>query len=85
MGVLSEGNVRVSLPAGTAAEDVDRFLDVLPGVVAGVRERLGAPASAPAAGAADSASLVVDALGRRCPIPVIELAKVIGDVPVGAR
>ncbi|WP_328486889.1 cysteine desulfurase/sulfurtransferase TusA family protein [Streptomyces zaomyceticus] len=83
MGVLSEGNVRVSLPAGTAAEDVDRFLDVLPGVVAGVRERLGAPASAPATAAADSASLVVDALGRRCPIPVIELAKVIGDVPVG--
>jgi cysteine desulfurase len=28
--------------------------------------------------------LVVDALGKRCPIPVIELAKVIGDVPVGA-
>jgi cysteine desulfurase len=25
----------------------------------------------------------VDALGKRCPIPVIELAKVIGDVPVG--
>ncbi|MFE1552339.1 cysteine desulfurase/sulfurtransferase TusA family protein [Streptomyces sp. NPDC058718] len=83
MGVLSEGNVRVSLPAGTAAEDVDRFLDVLPGVVAGVRERLGAPASAAAVPAAGAGSLVVDALGRRCPIPVIELAKVIGDVPVG--
>ncbi len=27
--------------------------------------------------------LVVDALGRRCPVPVIELAKVIGEVPVG--
>jgi cysteine desulfurase len=25
----------------------------------------------------------VDALGKRCPIPVIELAKVIGDVPIG--
>ncbi|MEU2242308.1 aminotransferase class V-fold PLP-dependent enzyme [Streptomyces sp. NPDC018338] len=83
MGVLSEGNVRVSLPAGTAAEDVDRFLDVLPGVVAGVRERLGAPAAAAAVPAAGAGSLVVDALGRRCPIPVIELAKVIGDVPVG--
>ncbi|MDX2558406.1 aminotransferase class V-fold PLP-dependent enzyme [Streptomyces sp. TX20-6-3] len=82
MGVLSEGNVRVSLPAGTAEEDVDRFLDVLPVVVAGVRERLGAPATSPAA-AAGPDSLVVDALGRRCPIPVIELAKVIGDVPVG--
>ncbi|WP_329277955.1 cysteine desulfurase/sulfurtransferase TusA family protein [Streptomyces sp. NBC_00691] len=82
MGVLSEGNVRVSLPAGTAEEDVDRFLEVLPGVVAGVRERLGAPVTSPAV-APGPDSLVVDALGRRCPIPVIELAKVIGDVPVG--
>lgn len=87
MGVLSEGNVRVSLPVGTADADVERFLDVLPGVVAGVRERLGVPAAAaapaPAAAPTPAASLVVDALGRRCPIPVIELAKVIGDVPVG--
>ncbi|GAA3495752.1 cysteine desulfurase/sulfurtransferase TusA family protein [Streptomyces prasinosporus] len=84
MGVLSEGNVRVSLPPGTAREDVERFLSVLPGVVAGVREKLGAPVSAGAAAARERDDvLVVDALGRRCPIPVIELAKVIGDVPVG--
>ncbi|MEE1738350.1 aminotransferase class V-fold PLP-dependent enzyme [Streptomyces sp. BE147] len=82
MGVLSEGNVRVSLPAGTTRADVDRFLDVLPGVVAGVREKLGAPVAAPVS-PAPAESLVVDALGRRCPIPVIELAKVIGEVPVG--
>ncbi|MEK9519854.1 cysteine desulfurase/sulfurtransferase TusA family protein [Streptomyces venezuelae] len=81
MGVLSEGNVRVSLPSGTTEEDVDRFLAVLPGVVAGVRERLDAPS--PAASVSGTGSLLVDALGRRCPIPVIELAKVIGDVPVG--
>lgn len=80
MGVLSEGNVRVSLPPGTQEEDVERFLEVLPGVVAGVREKLGAPA--PAATLQQDV-LVVDALGKRCPIPVIELAKVIGDVPVG--
>lgn len=80
MGVLSEGNVRVSLPAGTAEEDVERFLAVLPGAVAGVREQLAAPAPATAV---RSAELVVDSLGKRCPIPVIELAKVIGDVPVG--
>ncbi|MCC5034625.1 cysteine desulfurase [Streptomyces sp. WAC 00631] len=43
MGVLSEGNVRVSLPAGTAAEDVERFLAVLPETVGEVRGRLGAP------------------------------------------
>ncbi|GHE29695.1 aminotransferase class V-fold PLP-dependent enzyme [Streptomyces cellulosae] len=84
MGVLSEGNVRVSLPPGTKTEDVERFLDVLPGVVAGVREKLGAPVSRTEAVTEErEEALVVDALGRRCPIPVIELAKVIGDVPVG--
>ncbi|MCF3104215.1 aminotransferase class V-fold PLP-dependent enzyme [Streptomyces roseoverticillatus] len=84
MGVLSEGNVRVSLPAGTAEEDVERFLDVLPGVVASVRQQLGAPsAPEPAPRAATESGLVVDSLGKRCPIPVIELARSIGDVPVG--
>ncbi|MFJ4057818.1 cysteine desulfurase/sulfurtransferase TusA family protein [Streptomyces albogriseolus] len=84
MGVLSEGNVRVSLPPGTTEEDVERFLAVLPGVVAGVREKLGAPVSRTETVTEErDEALVVDALGRRCPIPVIELAKVIGDVPVG--
>ncbi|MEU2777376.1 aminotransferase class V-fold PLP-dependent enzyme [Streptomyces sp. NPDC007162] len=82
MGVLSEGNVRVSLPAGAAEADVERFLEVLPGLVAGVREKLGAPV--PVA-VSEADVLVVDALGKRCPIPVIELAKVIGTVPVGGR
>ncbi|MFE0472990.1 cysteine desulfurase/sulfurtransferase TusA family protein [Streptomyces sp. NPDC058947] len=82
MGVLSEGNVRVSLPMGAAEEDVERFLEVLPGVVTAVRDQLGAPAAA-AAVAREEDVLVVDSLGKRCPIPVIELAKVIGDVPVG--
>ncbi|MET9521775.1 cysteine desulfurase/sulfurtransferase TusA family protein [Streptomyces coeruleorubidus] len=81
MGVLSEGNVRVSLPVGVAEEDVERFLEVLPGTVAAVREKLGAPAASEVA--RDEDELVVDSLGKRCPIPVIELAKVIGDVPVG--
>ncbi|MFD5893658.1 cysteine desulfurase/sulfurtransferase TusA family protein [Streptomyces sp. NPDC060366] len=87
MGVLSEGNVRVSLPSGTQEAEVERFLEVLPGVVAGVRERLGVPAAAREGGGGTApdaaASVVVDALGKLCPIPVIELAKVIGDVPVG--
>lgn len=30
-----------------------------------------------------TADLTVDTLGRRCPVPVIELAKHIGDVEVG--
>lgn len=82
MGVLSEGNVRVSLPAGAAEEDVERFLAVLPGVVAEVREKLGAPSATAAAGVGRE-ELVVDALGKRCPVPVIELAKAFGGVPVG--
>jgi cysteine desulfurase len=42
MGVLTHGNVRVSLSRDTTARDVERFLDVLPRVVAGVRAQLGA-------------------------------------------
>ncbi|MGW6743857.1 aminotransferase class V-fold PLP-dependent enzyme [Streptomyces sp. NPDC055025] len=85
MGVLSEGNVRVSLPLGTPEADVDRFLEVLPGAVSGVREKLGAPVSpaGPGGTPAPGPGRVVDALGRRCPIPVIELAKIFGEVPVG--
>ncbi|MCT2593297.1 aminotransferase class V-fold PLP-dependent enzyme [Streptomyces sp. N2-109] len=96
MGVLSEGNVRVSLPAGTEAEEVDRFLSVLPEAVRSVRAQLGAggretgtaaETSENGGGAAgeagNGAGLTVDALGKRCPLPVIELSKVISDVPVG--
>ncbi|MFF2810503.1 cysteine desulfurase/sulfurtransferase TusA family protein [Streptomyces sp. NPDC058000] len=93
MGVLSEGNVRISLPYGTEAADVERFLTVLPEAVRSVRERFGVPAeepahraaAVPAEAVAEAAppGVVVDALGRRCPVPVIELAKAIGRVPVG--
>jgi cysteine desulfurase len=41
MGVLSHGNVRVSLHRDTTAADVDRFLAVLPDVVAGLRAEAG--------------------------------------------
>jgi cysteine desulfurase len=38
MGALTHGNVRVSLPSGASSQSVDDFLDVLPHVVASVRE-----------------------------------------------
>ncbi|MEV6599346.1 aminotransferase class V-fold PLP-dependent enzyme [Actinoplanes sp. NPDC051346] len=41
MGVLSHGNVRVSLHRGTTEADVDRFLAVLPGLVAEIRREAG--------------------------------------------
>jgi cysteine desulfurase len=40
MGVLSHGNVRVSLHRDTTEADVDRFLGVLPGIVAELRAGL---------------------------------------------
>jgi cysteine desulfurase len=41
MGVLSHGNVRVSLHRGTTSDDVDRFLAVLPGLVEQIRAEVG--------------------------------------------
>lgn len=37
MGVITHGNVRVSLPRGVRSEDVGRFLSVLPDAVARLR------------------------------------------------
>jgi cysteine desulfurase len=42
MGVLTHGNVRVSLHAGVEPADVDRFLDALPGIVHELRRIAGA-------------------------------------------
>ena len=41
MGALTHGNVRVSLTRDTTEDEVDRFLEVLPGVVARLRTRAG--------------------------------------------
>ena len=38
MGVLTHGNVRVSLPRGATPESVEEFLEVLPPIVARVRD-----------------------------------------------
>ncbi|MGY0023442.1 aminotransferase class V-fold PLP-dependent enzyme [Streptomyces sp. YJ-C3] len=81
MGVVSEGNVRVSLPLGAEEAEVERFLEVLPGVVSGVREKLGVTVAA--GGQGEEEAVTVDALGLTCPQPVIELARAIGRVRVG--
>ena len=44
MGALTHGNVRVSLSRDTTEDDVERFLSVLPGVVADLRRQAGADA-----------------------------------------
>jgi cysteine desulfurase len=41
MGVLTHGNVRLSLQRDTSRADVDAFCDVLPEIVAEIRSRVG--------------------------------------------
>lgn len=41
MGALTHGNIRLSLSRTTSRDDVERFLAVLPGVVADLRGRVG--------------------------------------------
>jgi cysteine desulfurase len=41
MGVLTHGNVRVSLHGGVTEADVERFLEVLPPIVAELRRTAG--------------------------------------------
>ncbi len=48
MGALTHGNVRVSLPRGIGARSVDEFLEVLPRIVAGVRDTVRAATNSPA-------------------------------------
>ena len=43
MGALTHGNVRIGLTRTTTARQVEGFLEVLPPIVAGIRERLQAP------------------------------------------
>jgi cysteine desulfurase len=41
MGALTHGNIRIGLTRGIAAAEIDRFLDVLPPIVASLRARIG--------------------------------------------
>jgi len=102
MGVLSQGNVRVSLPWSVGRAEVEQFLEVLPAAVraarpdeyAAVSAAVAAPdADADAVDAANAGTkaetapgdtLEIDALGKLCPLPVIELGRRIREVPVGA-
>ncbi len=49
MGALTHGNVRVSLPRDVRAESVTEFLEVLPPIVAKVRETVRAANASPPA------------------------------------
>ena len=48
MGVLTHGNVRVSLPRGSSPEGVGQFLAALPGIVGRLRDSMSGPGGSPA-------------------------------------
>ena len=65
-------------PAGGAARRTDPPAPAASSVPFREAERAVVPPSAPAP------ALTIDALGRKCPIPIIMLAEQIRDVPLGA-
>jgi cysteine desulfurase len=56
MGALTQGNVRVSLPRDVSPASVNEFLEVLPPIVAAVRDTVRAASAAGAASAGPAAS-----------------------------
>jgi cysteine desulfurase len=101
MGALTGGNVRVSLHPGVDEAQVQRFLAVLGPAVARVRGALdsgptGRPATptGPATAAGQAARPaptgglepgLVDSRGRRCPLPVLDLARALPEVEIGGE
>ncbi|HST49522.1 cysteine desulfurase/sulfurtransferase TusA family protein [Jatrophihabitans sp.] len=85
MGALTSGNVRISLHPGVGQADVERFLAVLPDAVAAVRAQApGSPAVRETEGRTEAAT-VLDSRGRRCPLPVLDLARALPDLAIGAE
>lgn len=81
MGALSAGNLRISLHPGVGQADIDRFLAVLPHTVADVRSANPQPMPA----RPGDHGPVVDSRGRRCPLPILDLARALPGVPVGGE
>jgi len=90
MGALTSGNVRVSLHPGVTAADVEDFLAILPEAVAAVRAHLPAVDLAVLDGgtpreASTATRSTVDSRGRRCPLPILDLARAMPAVGVGTE
>ncbi|UQX87255.1 cysteine desulfurase/sulfurtransferase TusA family protein [Jatrophihabitans telluris] len=84
MGALTTGNIRISLHPGVNARAVERFAQALPSVLADARAQL--PGAAPLqAGPQTTTPNVVDSRGRRCPLPVLDLARALPLIDVGTE
>jgi len=82
MGALSSGNLRISLHPGVEQADLDRFLNMLPVVLSDVRSVNAPPLPT---GIDEGENAVVDSRGRRCPLPILDLARALPTIPIGAR
>jgi cysteine desulfurase len=91
MGALTSGNVRVSLHPRVTEADVERFLAVLPAAVAEVRSHLpdadlvvsGGDTPTKPTETTRSTDVVVDSRGRRCPLPILDLARALPKLGTG--
>jgi cysteine desulfurase len=85
MGVLSQGNVRISLTRDTTETDVDALLAAFGPAVATVRGRHSSVTAHPPAGPGTSSDTgrVLDYRGRPCPAPVMALAAAVLSASVG--
>ena len=87
MGVLSQGNVRISLTRDTTEADIDALLAAFGPAIAAVRERhagvTGHGARPSAVDAPRSGPKVLDYRGRPCPAPVMALAAAVLAAAVG--
>jgi cysteine desulfurase len=95
MGALTGGNVRVSLHPGVDEAEVQRFLAVLPAAVAQVRSAVistttdstitVSPTTDSTTTASATAATVLDSRGRRCPLPVLDLARALPGLEIGGE
>ena len=80
MGALTHGNVRIGLTWPTTAAEIDRFLAALPPIVAGSARRWARRER----GRVIVRGVVAGLSRMKCPRPIIEVARRIGEVSVGS-
>lgn len=86
MGVLTQGNVRISLGRDAQPSDADRLLEVFAATVRAVRERHArVTVGARRADADPGEPIVLDYRGRPCPAPVIAMAEAVEQSSAGTQ
>jgi cysteine desulfurase len=99
MGALTSGNIRLSLHPGVTAEEIARFIEALPATVAKVRSQAPGASpitnvpitNVPITDRAipdgtvtdEQSAIVIDSRGRRCPLPILDLARALPQAAIG--